>query len=136
MAYFIVDNSRQPIIDIEIGGLLNEVQTKRALGEVKELIDQGERFSVIANLAQATVPDLAVRSLFRKFVMDNQTRMNHLSVSCALIIHNKPVTMAVKAVYAATTTFYPRRVFQVYEEGLIWTQRELYQAKVPDLQGE
>jgi hypothetical protein len=130
LAYFIVDSHRHPVIDIEIGGLPSEEQVKRALGKAKEILDQGDRFSVIANLAQATVPDLAVRSLFRKFVLDNLKCSNSLSVSCALIIHDVPITMAVKAVYASTATFYPRRVFQSYEDGLIWTQSELKSAQV------
>ncbi len=130
MAYFIIDSSRHPVIDIEIGGLLTELKVKRALGDVKKLLDRGDRFSVIANLAQAEVPDLAARSLIRKFVVDHRKISNSLSVSCALIIHSVPITMAVKAVYDSTTPFYPRRVFRSYEDGLLWTQQELKLAKV------
>jgi hypothetical protein len=129
LAYFIVDSSRHPVIDIEISGLLPELKINRALGEVEKLLDRGERFSVIANLAAAEVPDLAARSLFRKFVIDHMKCSNSLSVSCALIIHSVPVTMAVKAVFSSTTPFYPRRVFQSYEDGLLWTQNELKSAE-------
>ncbi len=130
MAYFLVDSSRFPIIEIEAAGQIREDQVARGFAELESLFADGERFSVIVNLASATVPSLKVRGLLREFAVKHQKVSNDLTVTCSLVIHNPVVTMAVKAVYSFVKTDYAKRVFQTHQQGLVWTQRKLTDAGV------
>ena len=130
MAYFLVDSSRYPIVEIEASGQIREDQVERAFADLEQIFARGGQFSAIVNLAQAAVPSLKVRSMLREFSVKHEQVSNDLTVTCSLVIHNAVVAMAVKAVYSFVKTDYPKRVFQNHQEGLAWTQRELTRAGV------
>lgn len=130
MSYIRFDASDHPVVYLEMNGAVTEEEVLEYLGQMREVIERQQKFSVVVDLSKASIPSLKARGLLRDFANAYERESDEWTVSSALIIHNPAIKMAVTAIYAVVRTQYPKRVFRNKTDAVAWTKAELEKTKV------
>ncbi len=125
MAHIRLDTSRFPIVCTHAEGDFTPEQARAYSQEMSAVVNRLEPFASITDLTQAVVPQLASRTVLRKFVSDHHENSNKYTICAAIVIKSPVLKMAVQAVYHLKRTAFPHRAFNTHEDALAWVTQNV-----------
>ncbi len=125
MGHIRLDTSEYPVVVTEMVGNFSVDQARAYCDELQELAKRGQRVGSVTDLTHASIPDLKVRSVLRKFTETNQQLSDRTTICSAIVVDSAAMKMIVSAIYLVVRTAYPQKAFRTREIALEWVRQQV-----------